>query len=420
MTDDEALSEAEHVLRLIKGLDIKCKIWYDLEDPGTTQKLSNAAIASIAKTFCNRISKAGYSVGIYASKYWFNNILNLPVYEEWPKWVAQYNSVCTYEGSYLMWQYSSTGKVPGLYGNSGNVDMNYAFSGQNISRKDADTYEVNKGNIGYLNTPKNVEGNAVASDEVSVSWNRVENAVSYGVYRSRYKAGKYKMIGKTNSTSYVDKSVSAGETYYYKIRAVSSDSSSKYSSKVTVKTMVGTVENLATGIRNTSELMLTWEGNAKEYEVYMSTGLKKKFTKVRVVDKNRAVISGLKFGKTYYFKVRGREKLKDNQILRGDFSVIISAKTSVGRASGVAVKSDKAGEITVSYNKENGVNGYCVYLATDKDGTYKNVSDTSKTTCVKNGLVSGKKYYVMVRMYKMNGNKKIWGEFSYIKGIVVK
>ena len=35
-----------------------------------------------------------------------------------------YNSKCTYDGDYAIWQYSSSGKVNGI---SGNVDMNYMY-----------------------------------------------------------------------------------------------------------------------------------------------------------------------------------------------------------------------------------------------------------------------------------------------------
>ena len=43
-------------------------------------------------------------------------------FEQWHRWVAQYNIQCDYTGTYAMWQYSSKELVDGI---DGLVDMNY-------------------------------------------------------------------------------------------------------------------------------------------------------------------------------------------------------------------------------------------------------------------------------------------------------
>ena len=117
-----ATSEANHVLRMINqyGAHPTMPIYYDLED-STQQNLSSKAFGDIAETFCKAIMAKGYTVGVYASLYWWNNKLTDSRFNKWSKWVAQYNSECAYEGAYDMWQYSSAGKVAGVTGNS---DMN--------------------------------------------------------------------------------------------------------------------------------------------------------------------------------------------------------------------------------------------------------------------------------------------------------
>ena len=65
--------------------------------------------------FCKAIHNAGYRTGLYASTSWYNDQItasSLPSYCE--NWVAQYNTSCTYKGDYVVWQYSSTGKVNGI------------------------------------------------------------------------------------------------------------------------------------------------------------------------------------------------------------------------------------------------------------------------------------------------------------------
>ena len=111
-----AQSEAEHVLRLIDGHDLTYPVYFDMEDASQLRATGYDpdALAEIACTFCDAIEDAGYDVGIYANKYWFDHYLIDECFDAWPRWVAQYNTVCDYDGDYSMWQYSSGGRVAGI------------------------------------------------------------------------------------------------------------------------------------------------------------------------------------------------------------------------------------------------------------------------------------------------------------------
>ena len=124
-TVEKASSEADHAIRLLQGKKLKYPVYYDLEEDKLRDKISKKTIADIAQTFCDKLSAKGYTVGIYANKDWFTNYLTDSRFNNWTKWVAQYNTVCNYRGKYDMWQCSSTGRVPGI---SGNVDLNYSYS----------------------------------------------------------------------------------------------------------------------------------------------------------------------------------------------------------------------------------------------------------------------------------------------------
>ena len=123
-TVDKAKSEAEHTLRLIKGHDLEMGVWYDIEDNKTSGSVGKEALTNIINTYCNTIKNAGYEVGIYASLNWLENKIESSVQKKYPIWVAQYNSECQYKKDYVIWQYSSSGKVNGI---SGRCDMNYYY-----------------------------------------------------------------------------------------------------------------------------------------------------------------------------------------------------------------------------------------------------------------------------------------------------
>lgn len=123
-TVEKAKSEAEHCVRLLKGHRPTMPVFYDMEEE-RIRVLGNSKILELAKTFCNEITKAGYLYGTYCNTNWFTNYLTDKWYDQYPKWLAQYNDKVTYKGTYDIWQYSSTGKING---HKGNFDMNYCYT----------------------------------------------------------------------------------------------------------------------------------------------------------------------------------------------------------------------------------------------------------------------------------------------------
>ena len=130
LTTDDAKSEAKHVLRLLEETSANPTfgIWFDMEDADNYKSKngmpSNSTLVKICKKFCDKIIANGYNCGIYASLFWFNTKLNSSTLDDYEKWVAQWNSKCTYTKDYGMWQYSASGSVNGI---SGRVDMDIAY-----------------------------------------------------------------------------------------------------------------------------------------------------------------------------------------------------------------------------------------------------------------------------------------------------
>lgn len=58
-----------------------------------------------------------------------------------------------------------------------------------------------------------------ASRQITVSWEAVEGAVRYYVYRSAKANGNYELVGKTTKTSLTNKKLVSGQKYYYKVKA---------------------------------------------------------------------------------------------------------------------------------------------------------------------------------------------------------
>ena len=70
-----------------------------------------------------------------------------------------------------------------------------------------------------------------------LTWDKVSKATKYEVYRATSKNGKYSLLKKVEGTAFANTSAKKGKTYYYKVRAIHSNSSanSAYSTVVSIK-----------------------------------------------------------------------------------------------------------------------------------------------------------------------------------------
>ena len=99
---------------------------------------------------------------------------------------------------------------------------------------------ANKGAAVTFNATPSIKSAKAKGGKVTVSINKVAGAKKYVVYRSTKKNKGFTAVGTTKKTSYVDKKVKKGTTYYYKVVAVGTnalqaDFETEMSSAVKVK-----------------------------------------------------------------------------------------------------------------------------------------------------------------------------------------
>lgn len=126
-TDEEARSEAAHALRLLDGKHPQLPVYLDLEDSGIRDNCTKAEVLRHATIFCETLQAAGYSVGVYANRYWWTTTLDDPAYDRWDRWLAVWAAETGYSGSYSTWQNSNSGRIPGIQANV-DLDLRYGAS----------------------------------------------------------------------------------------------------------------------------------------------------------------------------------------------------------------------------------------------------------------------------------------------------
>lgn len=123
----EALEEADMVLEYIKDYDVSFPVCYDWEpifnDEARTDDISRRTLTDCAIAFCDRVKQAGYTPMIYFTKWMGYTLYDLSRLTDYEFWFAQYSTAPTCYYDLDMWQYTSSGSVPGI---SGRVDMNWS------------------------------------------------------------------------------------------------------------------------------------------------------------------------------------------------------------------------------------------------------------------------------------------------------
>ena len=128
VTVEEALEEAEFVLERIKNYDITMPVVYDWEyvsEEARTANMDRRTLTDCYLAFCGKLEEAGYTPMAYFNPNQARNLMNLTELEDYPFWLAFYTDRMTYPYRFEMWQYTDSGKVPGI---EGPVDLNLYFT----------------------------------------------------------------------------------------------------------------------------------------------------------------------------------------------------------------------------------------------------------------------------------------------------
>lgn len=124
ITEEEAIEEAEYVMRLIDGYTLQLPLVYDPESvlgkDARTDGVSGEQFTKNSKAFCETVKAAGYDPMIYCNMKWEAFFLDLTVLEDYPIWYADYEPKPQTPYDFAIWQYTNEGRVDGI---SSDVDI---------------------------------------------------------------------------------------------------------------------------------------------------------------------------------------------------------------------------------------------------------------------------------------------------------
>ena len=494
ITTAEAVQEANYILNIVRGYSLDLPIVFDYEFAGvktgrldsawSSGKLNKSKMTDIALAFCDTIKNAGYDAMVYANKTFLSKNLDHEVIENagYDVWLAHYTTNTNYTGDYKIWQYTSSGKIPGIANKvfdcnfmySGTISMslkisnipNQIYQGYDVSPSVTVTnggtvltegtdytvsYQNNSGigtatvNVfgagiydGYINltktfnivpdTVKNMQISKAGTNTVDLSWSPVSGADGYTV--QIFKNGKWVSVGNFVGTSAQISGLLPGSVNYVHIAAYASSNGKtyigNYNTSVKIETTVGAINPRVSAYAN-NFVTLTWDKQtaANGYEVFKYDASSKKYVLYKNItnpNTNTCKVTGLASNKKYDFKVRAYQ-IDDSEKTYAPFGAVVSQYTSIAKPKLNSAKSTSKKKIKASWSKVGGASGYQVMWS-----TYKNFSKNYKTKSVKakyssktvTTAQSKKTYYVRVRAYKTINGKKVYSQWSNTKKVKTK
>ena len=250
----------------------------------------------------------------------------------------------------------------------------------------------------YVPAPELGGGIDAATGCPLIRWSSIENVSKYQVYRSTTgKKGSFKVVCTTSKTQWLDKTVTPGQKYYYKLKAIYNDGTTSEFSMCGVDTaLLPQPKNVtAANVTSSGKIKLTWDkvSGAVKYEIWRSrTGKTGSFAKIYTTTSTSYVNTNAESGTLYYYKV----KAVNSSGVQSEFSNVINCIADLARPT-VQVRNDAAtGKVKVSWSKVAGAVKYKVYRAATKNGSYKLVGTYTGTSMLNQNSVAGKTYYYKV------------------------
>jgi len=244
----------------------------------------------------------------------------------------------------------------------------------------------------------------VATGSITVSWNPVSGATGYNIYRSTYSSSGFIKVGTSDTASFIDTTILAGTTYYYKVLAYNNAGESEQTEPVSKMTVPAAPTGLAKTSVTSTSITLNWSAatGASGYYLYRSTSSDGTFAKLDTgtLTTNSYTNTGLSANTPYYYKVSAYNANGESP----QSSAYVSVTTAPDIPADLTKTAATSTSITLSWSAVTGATGYYIYRSTTSTGTFTQVGSLLTTTSYTDtGLTASTAYYYKVAANNTNG-----------------
>ena len=253
------------------------------------------------------------------------------------------------------------------------------------------------------------------SGRPKISWNAVNGADKYWVYRS-VDGETFDYYARTDKPSFTDGSTSIGTTYYYAVKAVAvlggRDVSSGRSTAQSIQCRPAAPS--VSIYRASGKPQLKWNAvsGAAKYWVYRSTdGVNFKYYDSTA--KTSYTNTGALLGTKYHYRVKAVAVVNGKNVASADSGT--KSLFTTPAAPGVSIYRVN-GKPQLKWSAVTGAEKYWIYRSTDGVNFkyYDSTTGTSYTNCI---AASGTEYYYKVKAAAVVNGKDVASDFSNTKSL---
>ncbi len=266
-----------------------------------------------------------------------------------------------------------------------------------------------------LGEPENLTVAYVSDKKIKIKWSKTKGAECY---RVSYKAegGSWK-VQTTFNNYFVLTDAQPSTDYSFRVRAVAGSVEGDDGATLSQKTRPSSASFTKISTEsNVVSLSWTKAKGADGYQILISDRADfSKYRKVTIVNGaiNSCEIDSLSYATEYYVKIRAYNNVGEEKLC-GYFSEVSKTVTGPKRVSSLKA-SAKENQIAVSWKGQKNISGYQIDFSLKSDFSDKKtlgIKDGTAVTATLKKLVSGQKYYLRVRAYKIVDGKRIYGQYS--------
>ena len=168
-----------------------------------------------------------------------------------------------------------------------------------------------------------LKGNMEDYSRLDLKWDKLSGATSYDLYRSTSEDGGFEKIATVDTNSYSDSDVEFGKTYYYKVKATWSGSttySGNMSNAYPVSMAYGS-PGISVSADDTAQSLVWDTADVSGYHMFRSETEDGEYSQIAEIPAGQGSFtdSQAEGGKTYYYRICSYVE-RDGKTLAGDYS----------------------------------------------------------------------------------------------------
>ncbi|MBN2738462.1 MAG: hypothetical protein JXR70_15890 [Spirochaetales bacterium] len=264
------------------------------------------------------------------------------------------------------------------------------------------------------------------SDQIVVTWEKVNSADSYILFRVTDPGKTPSEIGRVTKTQYIDTSITAGISYYYSVKSLGKGGQSDYSDYAQGLARDGSKEKLP-GVPGGLSLamaegavLISWNTTlgADTYLVYRWNGSKSDWEKIAALAKTEYTDKKVSPGNRYYYAVSAVNKYGEGKSTDALNIIVEKQSEQIPKVpEGLKItKGDYEDKILVSWKKSAGAGSYQVLRWYQGLGDWQQVNTTSELSFEDKAVSPGVYYYYMVAALNSAGESDPCEyDYGYVK-----